>query len=688
MNKVNNPTIRCLAKIYGVQTAYYDVFKQRRWVSAATLGAMLDAMGVSLASHQEALQKKCVEPVQIAWDGYLDHIPLYFPQELSSSKLSCQLIGEDGNIHEWDVALDKSPIFKEENLFGRIFITKILPMSKTLSLGYHQLKISLNSQDFFSLIIAAPRFGYSHRPQRKRSWGLFTPLYALNSARNFGAGDFTDFRQLIQWLSNKGGDLVGTLPLFANFFANPYEPSPYSPVSRLFFNEFYLDVEQIPELSQSTKAQNLLNSMALQKELQVLREAPLVNYPKIMTIKRRILELLSDEFFANGVEERKLAFQTFIASNPLMENYASFRAVQESLQTAWHHWPQILKLGEICSDDYDPKVKEYYLYSQWQVQEQLSRIRQEARLQQVKLYLDMPLGVHADGYDTWRESNLFAQSLTVGAPPDAVFVQGQNWSFPPIIPHIQREQHYHYFINYLRQTLAYVDLLRIDHVMGLHRLYCIPQGFSVAEGAFIRYPAEELYAILCLESVRHKACIVGENLGMVPQYVNTTMNKHHLYKMHVLQYEIDSDPAKVLKGIPRHSVASFNTHDMPPFAAYIKGLDLQDREKKGYMTAQQATKEYTHRQQIFQSLLSSKSKLWQLLSICLNILAKSRCQFLLINLEDLWLETRAQNIPASGMTYPNWQRKNRRKFSEWRNDRKLIKMLVHVAKLRQGELGK
>ena len=183
--------------------------------------------------------------------------------------------------------------------------------------------------------------------------------------------------------------------------------------------------------------------------------------------------------------------------------------------------------------DYDPQVKNYHLYAQWQTQLQIKQLADTARKLNIDLYLDMPLGCHPDGYDTWRNKNLFAHDLEIGSPVDATFPNGQNWGFPPLIPHELRESHYQYFIQSLKQVMPYVNILRIDHVMGLHRLYCIPKNFTAKEGAYVRYSAEELYAILSLESHRNQTCIVGENLGTVPQYVNKKLAKHRFYRMYV-----------------------------------------------------------------------------------------------------------------------------------------------------------
>lgn len=197
--------------------------------------------------------------------------------------------------------------------------------------------------------------------------------------------------------------------------------------------------------------------------------------------------------------------------------------------------------------------------------------------------IDLPLGVHAEGYDTRRERQAFAPEANVGAPPDPVFTKGQDWGFAPLHPRRIRQQGYRYVLEFLRFQMRHTGLLRIDHVMSLHRLYWIPKGHPPGEGAYVRYRPEELHAILCLESNRNKTVVVGENLGTVPPEVDAGMKRHHLRQMYVVQYEVPPDPRRALRPPPAQCVASFNTHDMPPFQAFWQGKDIEDRSRPSWL---------------------------------------------------------------------------------------------------------
>jgi 4-alpha-glucanotransferase len=262
----------------------------------------------------------------------------------------------------------------------------------------------------------------------------------------------------------------------------------------------------------------------------------------------------------------------------------------------------------------------------------------------------------------------------VGCPPDLVFTKGQDWGFPPLHPQKLRESGYRHFIEVLQHHLREAGLLRLDHVMGLHRLFWIPQGFPASEGLYVRYPAQELNAILCIESHRHRARIVGENLGTVPPSVNSSMARHRVREMFVVQYELKPEANKALRSIPSRSVASINTHDMPPFKAFWDELDIRDRSDLGLINKHEIKQESTQRKALLRALIRflirggwlSKNKLdaATVLRACLSYLSASAAEMVLVNLEDLWLETASQNVPGTSLERPNWRRKARLSLQE------------------------
>jgi 4-alpha-glucanotransferase len=289
---------------------------------------------------------------------------------------------------------------------------------------------------------------------------------------------------------------------------------------------------------------------------------------------------------------------------------------------------------------------------QWIIQDQLQTLSKTAAARGQSLYLDLPLGLNPAGYDIWRNREFFVRGVAGGAPPDPVFTKGQNWGFPPMNPEAMRLNRYQYVIAFLRNHFRYAKLLRVDHVMGLHRLYWIPDGLTGDKGVYVKYPAEELWAILCLESHRYRAGIVGENLGTVPPVVNVAMKRHGIREMYVVQYEIMGNPKKpFLRTPPANSVASLNTHDMPPFQAFLDGTDIDDRLDLGFLNDKAARQERKERAVMRGKLRSFRS--------AIQFLSESMASVVLTNAEDLWQETLPQNVPATNKERPNWRRRIR-----------------------------
>ena len=248
---------------------------------------------------------------------------------------------------------------------------------------------------------------------------------------------------MIDWTAGLGGGLVATLPMLASNFDGPSPIiSPYSPTSRLFWNEFYLDLERIPELAQSEAARALLESEDASREFEALRSSGLVDYGRQMRLKRAVLEHLADEFFESQAGRRPAAaFRRFVSEHPEVESYAFFQAAGERHGRDWRGWPSTSE-GSVEHADVDRRAHHYHLYAQWQADEQLRGLASKAREKGLAWYLDFPVGVDFNSFDVWSNREVFATGASVGCPPDPVFTKGQNWGFPPLHPDRQREYGY------------------------------------------------------------------------------------------------------------------------------------------------------------------------------------------------------------------------------------------------------
>jgi 4-alpha-glucanotransferase len=701
------PGLSTLARIYGVQTAFYDVEDRHQRASPEAVLRVLRALGVpveTLADVTDALRQRRrelwargVEPVTVAWDGQPVGIDLRLPAKSSDGSVRCQLALEAGDGHAWSCDARELPVVDSAVVEGVRYLTKRLLLPVRLPSGYHRLALEWGGRQLETLLISAPSKAHTFGEEpESRCWGVFLPLYALHSRRSWGAGDLTDLESLLEWVAGLGGSVVATLPLLAAFLDDPLEPSPYAAVSRQFWNEFYVDVTRVPELQRCPSAQAIVASPEVRQELEGLRSLPLVDYRRQMGLKRRVLEEMARCFFAER-SERHTAFARFVEAHPALEDYARFRATVERRRVPWPAWPQPLREGVLKAGDYDEAAKRYHLYVQWVAQEQMQALSERIRSVGARLYLDLPLGVHPDGYDVWRERGMFALEAAAGAPPDAFFTKGQNWGFPPPHPEAMREQGYRYFIACLRHHLQHAGILRVDHVMGLHRLYWIPRGMEPREGVYVHYPSEEIYAVLSVESHRHRALIVGEDLGTVPRYVRSAMARHDIQRTYAMQFELRPERGRPVGVVPAASVASLNTHDMPPFAAFWGGLDIGDRLEHGLQDEDGARSERGSCQALKGSLLTSlrrrgllkeadpneQAVLWA----CLAFLSASHARVVLVSLEDLWLERRPQNVPGTWEEQPNWLRKAQYSFETFRQLPEVLDALRAVGRLRKGGRG-
>ena len=694
-----------LAYLYGVQTAYYDANHHRHQASAEALLTILRLLGASVGTfhdvpsawreQRQKLWQQSLQPVTVSWDGEPLTIQVRLPSTAAEAIFSGQLTLETGERQSLEWWGSKLPVTRAEEVGGIQYVVKNLTLPGRRPWGYHRLTLEVAGTLAETLIIAAPAKAYIPSERvRERMWGVFLPLYALHSEKSYGSGDSSDLEALMGWVAELGGNVVATLPLLASFLDEKFVPSPYSPSSRLLWNELYLDITKVPELQECPPAQVLLGSSPFQEEIKTLRRLPLVDYNRQIALKRRVLEELSHFFFAHATERLK-ALRRFAGAHPVVEDYACFQATCESRGSSWQSWPEPLREGVLSEGDYSEETKRYHLYVQWLAHHQLKDLSKIAHDKEILLYLDLPLGVNPNGYDVWRERNVFAIGVSTGAPPDAVFTKGQNWGFPPLHPEKIRGQGYRYTIACLQNNLRYAGILRIDHIMNLHRLYWIPNGLDAGQGVYVRYRAEELYAILTLESCRNKVILVGEDLGTVPPEVRPAMTQHGLQRMYVIHYELISSPQTAPRRPPPNSVASLNTHDMPPFASLWQSLDIKERLTLGLLDRSTARLERKTRRAIRETVVNYfYRKGWTkeatpdaqaVLRACIAFLSASPARVVLVNLEDLWLETQPQNVPGTIGSYPNWRRKARYSLEEFCQMSQVLDTLWEADHLRKRE---
>lgn len=657
-----------LAHSCGVQEAYTDVTGRRHGAEPDSIMAVLRAMGVPISRIGEAVElerglaaaraDRLVEPVVVRWIG---QTPAPVPIHAAAEEVILE--DERGRRRRWSLATGAAGEAQAAGASGERLLFDKVPTD--LEIGVHTLIVRAGGREERVALLAAPskcvapgsRGG--HRPAP--AVGTFLPLYAAQSAASAGIGDMADLCTLLEWTATHSGRYFGTLPLLTCFLDEPFEPSPYAPVSRLVLGEIFLDLRHL-QGPLSEEAIRLLDSSELREEIRALRRGDSVDYRRVWNLKRRLLAAMAEAAFAHEATRREI--EQFETTHPVVSRYARFRGAMSRLGASrgvWKGWPRAARRGDLREDDVDEVERRLFLYAQWQVRQQMSGIVDAGKRCGCSLYMDLPIGVHADGFDVWERQTLFAAGVQLGAPPDAFFAGGQAWGFPPVIPDRSRAEGHEYVRACIEAHARHAGALRIDHVAGLHRCFWVPDGMSPKEGVYVRQPAEEIYAMLAIASHRFSAVIVGENLGTVPPEVNRSLRKRGVLGMNIAQFELGGvDP------LPRPdggNLAALNTHDLPPFAAYWTGSDIDLNVRLGLFDEARATSERAQRREMRQKVGRAlgvadpdNADPAQVARMLLAHLAGGEADVLLVNLEDLWGEDRPHNVP--GMAYPlTWRRR-------------------------------
>ena len=597
--------LRALARRRGIHTRYTDGLGQEVAVSPETLLAVCRALGDDiddpadapslLAGPDDRHATPALPPVLVAWDGLLDFAP----------ERVARIVLESGERVRWPMHARPA---------------------KPLPFGYHRLEVEAARGDPVhtreARIISAPSTAW-RRPGVSRSWGLGAQLAALRSGRRRSVGDLNDLVRLGRFVGSRSGDLLTVLPLLPTFNSDPPEPSPYSPVSRLFWSELVLDLGD--------------------------RHEP-VPPPDTLDVRRADAEVRA-ALRGHPLDQSERPTE--------LHAYAAFRGAQARLGRNWREWPEAIRGGVLPRHMVDEDEERFHLVAQTLAADQLraavGTLHDEAS---VRLGLDLAVGVHPDGYDTWSRPELFARGMSVGAPPDPGFPGGQNWGFPPILPSASQAEGHSYFADSVAHQAAVADVLRIDHIMALARLFWIPDGAPVSEGTYVDYPAEELFAVLSLESHRHRCEIIGENLGTVPQEISDALPRHGIAGMHLAIFEAaDESPRPPYADEVGFSV----THDTPTLAGWVIGADIDERIRCGLLAKERAPEEHEERTRAVGHLgtavgVESPDAI-TLLPALLRWLGRSPSPLVLTWIEDLWHEEHQVNLPGtSSAARPNWQR--------------------------------
>jgi 4-alpha-glucanotransferase len=705
-----------LAGLCGLEPQYYDVAGNLHVIEPDTQAAILSAMGYR-CQHLDDLEHELeqrrlwpwsdlLEPVLAlsqtklagaAWNLYL---PLSKGRLSSDLKITWELKDENGNYFHKETV---GPTLKlaEIRSFGKAAYGRImLPLPANLPLGYYVLFVQIEYPGFqkqgqMLLVIAPDRMHIPEDVASEKIWGVTLPLYALRSSHNWGIGDCGDLRRLLTLQNNLTADVVGLNPLHHLGFLLEHNISPYYPTTRCYANPLYLDLNLVPELSDSKEVQEFLHSQEILAKISSLQEDNHVNYVEIARLKLSVLAKLLDTFISrHGLPDspntaRGRDFADYVTQDKVLRKFATFLALSEYLHAQgeifhdWQQWPANFQ------DPADPAVAEFarqherqllcHMYAQWLLSGQLQETQAQARNKKMMLglYLDLAVGINPGGFDTWANQDLFALTVNIGAPPDDFSPLGQNWGLAPLQPRQLRDQGFRYFSHVLRQNCPVGGALRIDHVMGLFRLFWIPRGASPAQGAYVRYPADDMLKIMALESYKQKALVIGEDLGTVPPYIREQLAEYRVLSTRLFYFERqENGDFKEAAQYPEWSMASITTHDLPTLCSFWQGRDIQLRQELNLFpddeTAVRAREERDQAKYAILTLLQDKGWInkddvtalaaqvelpaqvkWGIIAH----LAQTPSRLVLLSLEDIfgWLDQ--QNLPGTMDEYPNWRQK-------------------------------
>lgn len=714
-------TLECLRRLRGIASGFTDFRGETHTLSEASLLGLLAALGHSvddpaaLAQEADALEKRdwvrVLGPVEVLRSDLTVPFTVLAPL---LPEIRWRVRTEQGDTLRGEAVPAELPVLEERGIRNLWYVRLALALPP-LPNGYHRLWLEKpDGQPLGTTrLIVAPERCYEPPAIRAgdRLWGVAIQLYTLRSARNWGIGDFTDLAGFARAAATLGADVVGLNPLHALFPADPALCAPYSPSSRYFLNVLYIDPEAVPEFRASVEAQRLVSMPEFQARLEALRAEPFVDYPGVAACKLEVLRLLHGEFTAQASQARRLEFSRFLKKHgKLLERYSLFHALHDhfaatGVRGGWSAWPVAYRDPDGAAaqafSDAEPAAVEFHGWLQWVAASQLAAAERSARDAglRVGLYRDLAVGPNGDGAETWTAPDLYTAGATVGAPPDPLALQGQDWGIPPLDPDALRERAYSPFIRLLRANMGSDGALRIDHVMMLMRLWWIPRGAPSSAGGYVHYRLDELMAIVALESERRRCLVIGEDLGTVPPEVRAAMTARGLYSYRVLYFEREADGRfRAPTDYPREALVTLGTHDLPTLASFWAGTDIDLRERLGlYPEPDQPRQQRVERGEARRALLAALRAAGAgpeetggdgaadapPAGPVHRFLARARSAVLMLQPEDwLGIETPV-NVPGTHEQYPNWARKLSADWSEFMRRADLVELATEVDRLRR-----
>jgi 4-alpha-glucanotransferase len=658
-----------LAAAHGVATSFTDWRQHSRTVSAETLHAVLAALGVDASDPGAALREAWDAPwrrmlpacttategeARLVWMHVHDGAPAALAIELETGGRR-----ELSQVDQW---------VPPRAVDGRAIGEATFRIPDDLPIGYHRLVATSGATTADAPLLVAPaRVGLPARMGDARGWVLAAQLYSLRSAGSWGVGDLTDLTDLAVWSGAElGADAVLVNPLHAAEPSAPLEPSPYLPSSRRFVNPIYLRVEAVPEFA-ALPSRARARITVLARRVRERASGDRIDRDAAWTAKQEALRLLFAVPRSAGREIDLAAFRR--REGAALTDFATWSVLALTHGNDARTWPEELRspaspavaaFAAEHADDID-----FVCWLQWLLDEQLARAQDKAASTGMGIGVmhDLAVGVHPGGADVWRLGDAYARGVSVGAPPDPFNQLGQDWVQPPWRPDVLEATGYAPFRDVIRSVLRHAGGVRIDHVIGLFRLWWVPEGRDAADGTYVHYDHEALIGVLALEAVRAGAAVVGEDLGVVDPSARTVLAARGVLGTSILWFETDGDAALPADRWREQALASVTTHDLPPTAAYLDGAHVRLRADLGLLTrpvdeelaADRAEQQVWLDELRDRDLLGADATEEETVIALHRYLGRTPARLVGAALVDLVGDRRTQNQPGTLDEYPNWR---------------------------------
>ncbi|MCX5872767.1 MAG: 4-alpha-glucanotransferase [Deltaproteobacteria bacterium] len=717
--------IQLLAKAFGIELNYTDNWGQTFQTHPSVIRGILETKGVvidpAMLTTSPQTVAFCIESTPTHIHIYIDLRPDFLEKlsvngVITLTEANAKIATQSFHIRDQGIGV---------HLDERTGLTELsIPVPGAITPGDYSFVVHV-AADGSAIntelrLIVGPGKAYTPAPLQngQRVAGIAISLYGVRSDSNWGCGDFSDLLKIIDWAHDDlGAHFVGLNPLHALFNTRPYNCSPYMPSSRIFYNYIYIDVLKAGRSIGDDLSDRISADPGILAEAKRLRDVEYVDYEGVAALKLRVLHELYDSFYENKntLENRLLwkQFENYVGlKGEDLEKFATFCVLRENLLSNapnlhnWSGWPEGFRHPD-SDETLRFKAKHgkeilFHCFLQWISENQLGEAQRYAieKGMIIGLYNDIALAVDPNGADNWSQSEYFVRGFSVGAPPDALGPDGQDWGFQPPNCEQVKKSGFSLFRKSLEANSKHGGALRIDHVMQIHHLFWIPRGDKALNGIYVKDYEEDLLNVLTLESVTNKTMIVGEDLGTLPFNFRERLIDRGIFSYRIFYFERDRLHNQIpFYDYPSRAIVSLSTHDLPTFSGFWQGLDIDLRMAIRAMKPEEEaairSERIEQKAKIIERLVrdnvlpaevahhawESEIPTDELHTAVLSFILKTPCQLAIISLEDLMLDTRQQNLPGTTFEHPNWVTKTKFGVEELKSHPEAIRMALKFNKL-------